>query len=281
MQYPQIFPTLYIAMINTGESSGVLHEVLSRIADHRMRQEEALSRFRMAMAYPILMALVGLGTIIFMLTFVMPRLTAIFVNLGQTLPLPTRILISTSKIFRQWWLWVILAFLFLIARRQARSESAKFLLDRLKLRLPILGSLILKLEISRFSRTLELLLKSGIPILRAIDVVIPVVDNEIIKKHLKESYGALEQGGSFGKSLKDAKVFPIFMSNLIIVGEESGRLAEALSEVASSYERDTDEALKIATNLLEPLIILVMGLVVGFMVVAMLLPIFEINMMAR
>jgi type II secretory pathway component PulF len=281
MQYPKIFPPLYIAMINTGESSGVLHEVLFRIADHRLRQEETLSRFRMAMAYPLLMALVGLGTIVFMLTFVMPRLTGIFANLGQTLPLPTRILISTSKILRKWWLWVILALLALISRRQARTASAKFLLDRLKLRLPILGPLILKLEISRFSRTLELLLKSGIPILRAIEVVIPVVNNEIIKKRLQLSYKELEQGGSLGKSLKSAKIFPLFMSNLIIVGEESGRLTEALAEVASSYERDTDEALKITTNLLEPLIILAMGLVVGFMVIAMLLPIFEINVMAR
>jgi general secretion pathway protein F len=280
-QYPQVFSSLYIAMIRTGEDSGALSDALLRIADYRTKQEEVLSRFRMAMAYPILMVVVGLATIIFMLTFVIPRLMKIFVNMGQVLPLPTRILISVSNGLRHWWLWVSLVVVILIIRRQARQKSAKFFLSRLKIRLPLFGKLMLKAELGRFSRTLELLIKSGIPILKAIDVAIPVVDNEVIKEKLKVSYGELERGGSFGRSLKNSKLFPLFISNLIIVGEESGKLSEALGEVANSYERDTDEAIKIMTNLLEPLMILVMGLIVGFIVVAMLLPIFEINVMVR
>ncbi len=279
-RYPRAFSPLYVAMIRTGEDSGTLADVLLRIADYRNKQEEVLSRLRMAMAYPLFMAFVGLATIVFMLTFVMPRLMNIFINLGQNLPLPTRILISISRGLRQWWIWAILLLIVLLIRRQMRAAPAKLFFSRFKLQLPIFGKFTFKAEMSRFSRTLELLLKSGIPILKAIEVAVPVVDNEIIKEKLKLSYKELEQGGSFGRSLKTSQVFPLFMTNLIIVGEESGKLTDALSEVATSYERDTDEAIKIMTNLVEPLMILVMGLIVGFIVISMLLPIFEINIMA-
>ena len=151
----------------------------------------------------------------------------------------------------------------------------------LKLSIPIFGKLTLKAELSRFSRTLALLVESGISILKAIEISIPVLENEVIKNQLAQSYKDLEQGGSFGRSLKNSKLFPLFMTNLIIVGEESGKLGEALAEVANSYEKDTDEAMKIMASLLEPLMILGMGLMVGFIVVAMLLPIFEINVMVR
>ncbi|MFA5157325.1 MAG: type II secretion system F family protein [Candidatus Omnitrophota bacterium] len=280
-RYPKVFSSLYIALIRAGEDSGVLPDALLRIAEYRLKQEEALSRFRMAMAYPALMAIVGIATIVFMLTFVMPRLMQIFINMGQDLPLPTRILISVSAYLKQWRLWVILAAVVLIIRRQSRTGLARPFFSRLKLHLPIFGNFMLKAELARFNRTMELLLKSGITILRAIEVALPVVDNEVIREQLKLSYKELEQGGSFGRSLKNSKLFPVFMTNLIIVGEESGKLTEALSEVAFSYERDTDEAMKVMTNLLEPLMILTVGLIAGFIVIAMLLPIFEMNMMVR
>ncbi|MCM8796249.1 MAG: type II secretion system F family protein [Candidatus Omnitrophica bacterium] len=280
-KYPEIFSPLYIAMIRTGEDTGNLPEALLRIADYRMKQEELLSRFRMSLAYPILMAIVGLATVVFMLTFVIPRLMRIF--MGQELPLPTRILISISHCLRAAGLWIILilAIIILVIRRHLKTKTGKLSLSIIKLRLPILGDLMLKAELARFSRTLELLIKNGIPIIKAIDIAIPVLENEVIKNRLRQSYKELTQGGSFGRSLKNSKIFPLFMSNLISVGEESGKLDEALAEVASSYERDTDEAMRIMSSLLEPLMILGMGLVVGFIVIAMLLPIFEINVMAR
>jgi general secretion pathway protein F len=279
--HPGCFSSLFIAMIRAGEDSGSLPDALLRITEYRTKQEELISRLRMALAYPVLMALVGLGTIVFMLTFVIPRLTKIFANMGQSLPAPTSALISISKALSQGWFWVVLAAIILLSIRQARTNAGKAHLSRLKIRLPLFGKIILKANLSRFCRTLELLIKSGIPILKAIGIAVAVVNNEIIKEKLKTSYKELEQGGSFGRSLKTSRLMPVFMTNLIIVGEESGKLAEALSEVADSYERETDEAVKIMTNLLEPLMILGMGLVVGFIVVAMLLPIFEINLMAR
>lgn len=282
-KFPNIFSSLYIPMVRAGEDTGNLPEVLLRIADYRMKQEELLSRIRMSLAYPVLMAFVGLGTVVFMLTFVLPRLMGIFVNLGEALPLPTQILISISQGLRQRWFWIvlILAMIVLIIKRHAKTKTGKLFFSVFKLHIPILGNFMLKAELSRFSRTLELLIKSGLPILKTFDIAIPVLGNEVIKNQLRESYKQLEQGGSFGRSLKDSKVFPPFMSNLITVGEESGKLDEALAEVAGSYERETDEAMRVMVSLLEPLMILGMGLVVGFIVVAMLLPIFEINMIAK
>ncbi|MFH1593567.1 MAG: type II secretion system F family protein [Candidatus Omnitrophota bacterium] len=279
--YPKTFPPLYIAMIRTGEGSGALPDALLRISEHRAKQEDVLSRFRMALAYPVLMAVVGLCTIIFMFTFVVPRLMKIYLNTGQALPIPTQVLISISQGIRDWWFWIILilGFIILIANRHAQTKAGKYSISVLKLRLPLFGNFILKAELARFSRTLALLIKNGLPILNAIDIAIPVLENEVTKDRLKESYKELEEGGSFGRCLKGSKSIPIFMSNLVIVGEESGRLDEALDEIANTYERDTDETIKIFSSMLEPIMILVMGLIVGFVVVAMLLPIFEINMM--
>jgi general secretion pathway protein F len=281
--HQHIFSSLYVAMIRAGEDSGGLSEVLFRLADYRRKQEELVSRFRMAMAYPILMAIVGLGTIIFMLTFVMPRIMRIFVDMGQQLPVPTQVLIAISKGLSTSWYWilVVLVIVVVLFRRQSETALGRLSLSIVKLHLPLFGDLILKSELSRFARTLELLVKNGIPILKAINIAIPVLGNEAIKNELKKGYKELEQGNSFGRSLKNVKLFPVFMSNLIIVGEESGRLDEALAEIASAYEHDTQEKIQVMSSLLEPAMILVLGLIVGFIVMAMLLPIFEINVMVR
>jgi len=280
-EFPRVFAPVYVAMIRSGETSGALPEVLLRITEYRQRQEEVASRFRMAIAYPILMMLVGTGTIIFMLTFVIPRLLNIFTSLGQELPLPTRIIIALSNWLRNWWVWAVLFLAIILFMRAVRTSAGRRVISRLTLILPVFGTLAVKIELHRFARTLSLLLRSGIPILRGLDIAIPVVSNTVLRDMLTASHKELEQGGSFGKTLKSSKVFPVFMSNLVIVGEESGKLNDALAEVANAYEREADEAIKIMTNLLEPVMILLMGLVVGFIVIAMLLPIFEMNILVR
>jgi type II secretory pathway component PulF len=282
-QYPRAFPPLYIALVRAGENSGALPEVLFKISAYRAKQEEVVARFRMAMVYPCLMAFVGIGTVVFMLTFVMPRLTRLYKDMGQALPLPTKILISISSGLQHGWPWALAmtALVIFVLRRYNLSRTGKATLSHLQLKVPVFGNLVLKAELARFSRTLELLLRSGISILRAINVTIPVLDNEVIKSQLNSSYKELEQGGSLGRSLKNSKIIPTFMSNLLVVGEESGKLDDALNEVAASYERDTDEAIQVMSSLLEPLLILFMGLIVGFIVVAMLLPIFEMNVMIK
>ena len=280
-RYPAVFSPLYIAMVRAGEDSGALPEVLVRIAEYRRQQEQMFSQFKMAMVYPVLMILVGIGTVVFMLTFVLPRLMGIYSTMGQSLPWPTKALIASSDFLRAWgiWLGVILIAVIGMARRQSRTSAGRLALSAFVLHIPVVGGLMLKSELARFGRTLELLLKSGLPILKAITITVPILQNEVIKRQLLNCYKTLEQGGSFSSSLRSSKAIPAFMSNLISVGEESGRLDESLNEVAASYERDTEESLRVMHSLLEPVMMLVMGLLVGFIVMAMLLPIFEINTM--
>jgi general secretion pathway protein F len=282
-KYPKVFSPLFVAMVRTGENSSALPEVLLGITEYRIKQEEFTSRLRMALAYPVLMGLVGVGTITFMFVFVVPRLARIYGDMGQALPLPTRILLGMSHGFGHWWPAVILVFavLVFILRRQGKTLGGKRFLSSVSLRVPIFGKFILKAELSRFCITLGLLLKSGVDILSAIDIAVPVLDNELIKDRIAKSHKDLEQGSSFAKSLRGSKLIPLFMINLISVGEESGKLRDALGEVASSYERDTEEAIRIMSSLLEPIMILIMGLMVGFIVIAMLLPIFDMNTIVR
>jgi type II secretory pathway component PulF len=237
----------------------------------------------MAMVYPALMVMVGIGTIVFMLTFVLPKLMNIYSTMGQALPLPTRILISASTFMQTkgWILGVAIIAVIGFIKRYSSTPSGRYALSVFVLRLPVAGGIILKAELSRFSRTMEMLLRSGLPIMRAISITLPVLGNEFLKQKLGASLKALEQGGSFTSCLKNVPFIPPFMMNLVSVGEESGRIDDALREVADSYEQDTDDSLHVANNLLEPVMILSMGIVVGFIVMAMLLPIFEMNVMAR
>lgn len=282
-KYPAFFPPLYVALVAAGEFSGNLDQSLLRVTEYRQKQEEILSRVRSSLIYPALMALTGAGTIIFMMAFVMPRLLGIFSRLGGELPLPTKILIQISQWVRDPWLWGIVAVVSILVIMQLRKKNTlqSLALSRFILGLPVLGAFTLKIQIARFTRTMELLIKSGIAVIETIQTAAPVVSSLVLREELLRCLKDIKEGGSFGKSLKKSKRFPNFMTNLLSVGEESGRLDEALGEIANFYEREADESIRIFTSLLEPLMILGMGLVVGFIVIAMLLPMFEINMMVK
>jgi len=282
-KYPKVFSPLYLALVKTGEDSGDLPNALLRIAEYRQKEEEFLSKFRTALIYPLFMVLVGIGTVIFMLVFVLPKISQIFLNLGQELPLPTRIVLKLSLFFKEkivWLVFILLLIIFIILR-YLKTEKGRKNFDHFKLRVFLLGSFILKTELARFSRTLSLLLKNGLSVIKAIELSIPVLGNEILSNCFSNSLVQLKQGGSFGRSLKESKIIPLFMSNLISVGEESGKLSEAMEEIAFSYEKDTEDTIKVFTTLLEPILILVIGGIIGFMVIAMLLPIFEMNLAIR
>jgi type II secretory pathway component PulF len=279
--YQNLFSPLYVSLVRAGEDSGTMDAALLRIAEYRQKQEQIFSQIRTALTYPILMAFVGIATIIFMLTFVMPRLLGVFARLGQELPLPTRILISVSNFLNQGWVWVVIGTLFFISvtflKRSSASRRRKLFISKMKLQMPVFGEVFLKAELARFSRTLELLLNSGVHVLTALQKSIPIIDNQIMQDELKKAYKSIEQGESFGATLDQSKIFPKFMVNLISVGEESGNLEGALNELAMTYEAETDEAVKVMTNLLEPIMILLMGIIVGFIIVSMLLPVFQLN----
>lgn len=279
-QYPRLFPPIYLAMVRTGEDSGTLQEVLVRISEYRQKQEEIGSRVRSALAYPILMGLTGIGTVAFMLTFVIPRLTGLFSQLGTALPLPTRILMSASAVFQSVFFWLAAAALIIGLTVLARTPHPKVrrMRGEMGLRFPLLGPFALKAELARLCRTLELLVKSGLPILRGLEITAPVIGNSLLREAFEEARAKVSGGASLGRTLRESGRFPLFLTNLVSVGEESGKLDEALAEAAAFYERETDEGVRLLTSLLEPLMILVMGLIVGFIVMAMLLPMFELNL---
>ena len=283
VRYPKLFPPIYIAMVRTGEDSGTLQETLLRVSDYRRKQEELFSKVRQATAYPMLMALTGAGTILFMLSFVIPKLTTLFATMGESLPMPTRILMAVSGALKSKVFWAVAAAVTAAAVSVLRMKNERMSMfwSRTALSTPFIKDFVIKTELARFSRTLELLVHCGTPIMRAIEITTPVVENRVLREIFAKTQKDLAGGGTLGQTLKASRHIPLFMTNLVSVGEESGNLDEALGEIASFYESETEEAVKIITSLLEPLMILGMGLIVGFIVIAMLLPMFELNMAVK
>jgi len=282
-EHPKVFSPLYIAMVRVGEEGGNLRETLVSISEYQRAQNEFLLKVRTALAYPIFMACVGFATVIFILTFVMPTISKLFLSAGQQLPLPTRILMQISYALRAGWFILIPAFVLIVFSliHWIKSKKGRSTLDRLKLRLPLLGPFLLKVEFARFCRTLEILTKNGISLLRGIQIAVPTLDNELIRQDLFSVKAELESGNSLSKSFQKCRFVPVIIVNLISVGEESGLLTETLGDIADSYEEETAEAVKSFTAILEPLMILAVGSIVGFIVIAMLLPIFQMDVLAR
>lgn len=282
-KHPRIFSSLYVSMVRSGETGGSLENVLLRLAEFQESQEELNTTVRQAMAYPALMAIVGTVTIFVLITFVIPKIVSMFQDLNQTLPLPTVILLNISYFIRDFW-WILAGGCFLIYFafvRITKTHEGKLIIDRLKLTLPLMGQLTLRAEIARFARTLSTLLNNGVPILEALSVVINIMENETLKEDTRLAQREVREGSNLAGGLSKGSYFPIFVNNMIAVGEESGALEKALLKVAISYEREVDKAVKVMTSLLEPFMILTMGLIIGFIVIAMLLPIFEISFVAR
>ena len=275
--YPDVFPPLYINMVRSGESGGVLEESLARLADFREKEEELKAKIGSALAYPAFIVLVGILTVLALLIFAMPRLTSLFSELGQTLPLPTRMLVFLTESMKTYWYWLIIIIVLLILALRGTIQRKSLAGDAVKLRLPLLGMLIKKTELARFSRTFKVLLANGIPVFQAVEIAALTVNNQVFRIELERVREDIIGGMQLGESLKKSKLFPRFVTNMLAIGEKGGNLEDTLEEVANFYEREVDRTTKIMTSLIEPVIILIMGLVVGFIVFAMLLPIFQIN----
>ena len=282
-QYPPIFSHLYVTMIKAGEESGDLEKMLATVVTYQKYQEETFSKLRMALAYPLFMAVMGTGTVIFILSFVLPKLIVLFQNVGEDLPMPTRILIALSQLFhRGWYVLLILLGSGIIGwQRLSVFDKTRHTFSRALLKIPLLGEMLLKDQLARFCRTLVMLLKSGISIVHSLAIAIPVINNEILKEQFIKCHSEITLGKSFGFSIKQRQFIPSMMGHLITVGEESGNLNEVLDDIADSYEQETNERLRILTTLLEPAMILVMGGIIGFIVFAMLLPIFQLDVMGH
>mgnify|MGYP006297144137 CR=1 FL=1 len=278
-RHAESFPSLYIAMVRSGESGGVLDKVLDRLAAAREKEEDIRRRVQAAVAYPALIVTVGAATVFVLLAFFLPRVVELFRDYSD-LPLPTRLLIGISDFCSDSWYWILLGAVLVAAlfNRLAAIDKGRFMIDRLRLHLPLLGRIEQQSDVARFARTLALMVDSGIAIDRALLLSADTMRNAVFREAMhgvRES--TVQQGLPLSAGLKRAKLFPVFLANMVGVGEESGRLDESLVEVADFYEKEFEQQTRLVTSLLEPILILVVGLVVGFIVSAMLLPIFEIG----
>lgn len=281
--HSEVFPQLYTAIISSGEISGSLKITLTRLADFLEKEEEFRNSVRSALIYPAFVFCVGVLTVIVLIGFVIPRLVNMFEDMGQVLPLPTKILIETSVIFNKYWIMIVAfaAVIIFILRRQYLSSQGRLAWDKFKLKAAVLGEITLKTEISRLMRTLSLLLSGGLSVVPSLGVVSSIVGNRVLKLEVSQIKGDIMGGLSLSNSIKKCKLFPSFVINIVIIGEETGTLTKSLMRIADDYERDVDRSLKSLARMLEPIIILGVGFVVGFIVLAMLLPIFQINLIIR
>ncbi len=281
--YPNVFSPIFINMVNAGESSGTLEIVLERLADFTENREDSKKKIQASLAYPVLMAVIGFGVLLVLLTYVVPGIVAIFSDMKHTLPLPTRILISVSTFFKSWWWAVVLApvlFMILILLVK-KTEKGGFFIDALLISMPVSGGLLKKIITARFTRTLGSLLENGVPMLTALKITKSIAGNKVIYEVISKACDSVEQGGELGEVLVQGKIFPYLASQMIKIGETSGEMEKMLEKTADLFERDVQTAITAATSLIEPLIILVMGVVVGCIIMAICLPIFEINQLIQ
>ncbi len=282
-QEPRIFSESYVSMVAAGEASGALDQVLERLADFLEGQEAVRGKVTSALAYPILMVVVGSGVMLFLLAFVIPKITGVFADNKAALPFITVALIAVSNALRKGW-WLILA---LVAggvfayRRLAAKEEFRLKRDRLLLRLPFVGPLVQRLVLSRFARVLGLLLASGVPVIRALEITGEAVVNRAYRAILAEARVELAEGGKLSACLARSSIFPPLLVHMIAVGEKSGTLEGMLEKSGSAYEREFEATVGRFLALLEPLLVLAMGLAVGLVVVAVLLPIFQLNQLVK
>ena len=283
-QHPQSFSKLYINMVKAGEMGGILEVVLNRIAEF-MEKELALKRkIRGAMVYPVAVAVVAGGIVGFIMTFIIPTFKKMFQEfggVGANLPLPTRVLILTSDLIKTRWYYGLIGLFFLIIvfKLITRTSKGKFAIDFLKLKLLIFGPLFLKTAVARFARTLGTLINSGVPILQALAIVKETSGNEVISRAMVKVHDSIREGESIAKPLEEARVFPPLVVHMVGVGEETGALDTMLIKVADAYEDEVDTTVAGLASILEPLLLIGMGVVVGFIVISLYLPLIRIAQM--
>lgn len=280
--YPKVFPQLYINMIRAGEASGALETVLFRLAEFLEKQLEMQGKITSAMVYPVVLSVLGGIIVTVLMVGMVPKITGMFKDMNAELPWNTRLLIwASDTITSYWWLMIIGAWLVVwLFRRWRRTEAGQVLGDTIILKTPVLGEMVRKVAISRFARTLATLLSSGVQLLQALDIVRALLGNVVLEKVITEARDNIREGENIAPALKRSGQFPPLVTHMIAVGERSGQLEQMLGDVAAAYDRETNASITRLTSLLEPLMIVVMGLAVGFVVFSIMQPIMQLNEMA-
>jgi type II secretory pathway component PulF len=275
---PRVFSDLYVNMVRAGEQSGSLVEVLRRMANHFQQFAEMQAKFTSALIYPAMVCCVGMGIIVFFMFFMMPRFTLIFEGFDIQLPLPTRALVAFSQfLLHYWWLLVALVIvaIILFKRFQASAEGA-LRLDAWKLKAPVFGKVVKLNLFGQFARTLGTLLQNGVPVLTALKITEQVISNRIVKEAIAKTRDAVTDGKTLAQPLEQSKIFPQLMVDLVRIGEETGDVPGALNNIAGTYEGELQIALRVMTNLIEPVLIILMAVVVGFLLLSIFLPLFRL-----
>lgn len=277
-QHPKAFSRLYVAMVRAGEAGGVLDGVLLRLAETLEQQVALRQKIKSAMTYPVVVFVMVLLILSAMLIFVVPMFESLYAELGGVLPLPTRVLLAVSRAVTRFW-YIVLAIGIGIGyglRRYIGTEKGRYQLDVFLLRAPIFGSLIHKVALSRFTRTLAVLMRSGVPILQALEIVAETVGNEVLGRAILDVQKSVKEGESIAKPLEGHRVFPPMVVQMMAVGEETGALDTMLTKIADFYDQEVEATVEALTSLIEPVLIAVMGATVGSMVVALYMPMFNI-----
>ena len=278
-KHPKVFPDLYSNMVRAGEMGGMLDQVMERLAEFQEAEREMKSKIVAAMFYPAVMLVLGFSVVLILVAFVIPNFVSMFDELGQDLPLPTIVLVHVSHIVVGWW-WlgiVLVVALVMVYRHFASTREGKLARDRFFMKVPIIGDMVVKREVAKFGRTLGTLLTNGVPILKALEITESVSSNRIIARVIADVRSNIREGERLSDRLGQDGIFPEVAVNMVAVGEETGRLEETLTRMAESYEAETDRVLKVLTSMIEPLMIIVMGVMVGFIVYAMVIPIFRLT----
>ncbi len=281
--YPDTFSPIYINMVRAGESSGTLEIVLERLADITENQQALTNKIRSMLAYPAIMTLIGSGVLFFLMAYIVPRITTIFKDVNRALPAPTRVLIATGDFLKAYWwfLFLLMIAAFFCFKAVQKKERGKYIIDKFLLSLPVAGDLLRKLAVARFARTLGSLLENGVTMLSALDIVTNIAGNVLIAEVIGNAAKEVEKGNALGKSIEAYDVFPHLSVQMIQVGEQSGELESMLNKVAQVYENEVESTLVAMTSWLEPVIILIMGVVVAFIVLSIVLPIMEMNKLVQ
>ncbi len=277
-KHTKTFPSIFISMVRAGETGGILDQVLLRIAEHFEKESALRSRIRSAMAYPIAMFVFSMLIVFIMVTFIVPMFVKMFSQLGGTLPLPTRILLVVSGAIRKGFIvWILMTVGAIYGfRKYGATEKGRYTIDNLKTRLPVFGQLSKKIAIARFTRTFGTLVSSGVSILQALEIVGEAAGNAVVARAVKHTRTSIKEGETIASPLSQSPIFPPMVVHMISVGEETGSLDAMLIKIADFYDEEVATMVESLTSMIEPLMIMVMGIVLGFIVVSLYMPMFNV-----
>lgn len=279
-KHPKIFNRLFVSMVKAGEAAGVLDTVFLRMADYFEKSSRLKARIRSALVYPIIVILAAIGVMLFLMMFIIPRFAEMFADMDMKLPAPTLFLIGFSNALMSWVFWLIVASVFialiLAYRAVAATPAGRYQIDALKLKVPVFGQIVQKVSIARFSRMLGTLISSGVAILRSLVIVKETIGNEVFARAINQVSESIREGESIADPLRQSQVFSPVVTNMIAVGEETGKLDEILFRIADTYDEEVDVMITTLTTLLEPFLIVTLAFIVGGIVISLFLPLISL-----